>query len=145
MAETRGTRLETIQVDESAWPVVVVRYPKVIEHGDFMRHLQRVVSFIKRREPWGMINDSRGAAHPNAKQRQAIATMYDDHEVAVREYWRGTAIIFDSQMIVGVLTALSWLRPPPHPFKAFVSYDDGERWVLNTLPPGSIRPLRNVG
>jgi hypothetical protein len=137
--------LESIQFDDSAWPLVVLRYPKVIDHDDFMRHLERVVGYVKRREPWGMINDSRGSGHPNAKQRQAIANLYDAHEDSVRGFWRGTAIIFDSSVTVGVVTALTWLRPAPHPFKAFTDYDEGRSWVLSALPPGSIRPLRNVG
>lgn len=136
--------MDSIEHDERAWPLVVVRYPKVIDHDDFMRHLRDVIGYIKRHEPWGMINDSRGSGHPNAKQRQAIASMYEEHESAVRAYWRATAIIFDSQVIVGVLTALTWIRPPPHPFRPFSNYVEGQRWVLDALPPGSIRPLRNA-
>ena len=119
--------------------MVFVRYPRNLDHGDFLDHLERITGFVKRREPWAMLNDSRGSGHPNAKQRQAIATMYEENETNVRAFWRGTAIIFDSQVIVGVLTALTWLKPPPHPFRAFSSYDDGLSWVTQLLPVGSVR------
>jgi hypothetical protein len=129
-----------IMFDDSCWPMVVVRYPKQIVHEDFLAHLERVVGYVQRDEPWGMLNDSRGAAHPNASQRQAIASFYDAHELLVRKNWRGTAVVFDSPMIAGVLTALTWLRPTPHPFKAFSSYEDGERWLRNRFTPSELAP-----
>ncbi len=125
--------MEKIEFDETAWPLVVVRYPKVIEQQDFERHLGRVVLFIKRQQPWAMVNDSRGSGHPDAKQRRAIAAMYDEHETLVRTFWRGAAIVFDSPLTVGVVTAISWIRSPPHPFKAFTSFDDGRRWASNVV------------
>lgn len=125
--------MERTFIDDSTWPLVLLRYPPVMDHQDFLASLERIVGFIQRGQPWVMINDARGSDHPNAKQRQAIASMYDLHEPAVRRFWRGSAIIHDSQVIVGVLTALVWLRPPPHPFRAFADYQQGKQWVLHML------------
>jgi len=136
--------MSKILFDDSRWPLVVVRYPKKIDHADFMAHLDRVTGYVLRNEPWGMINDSRGAGHPNAVQRQAIASFYDAHEATVRANWRGTAIVFDSPIIAGVLTALAWLRPPPHPFKAFSNFDEGERWLVSCFAPELREQLRRV-
>jgi len=130
--------MERIGIDESQWPLVFVRYPKRIDDDDFSAHLRRVTEFVNRCEPWGMLNDSRGSGHPNARQRQAIVSMYEQHEHNIRAHWRGTAIIFDSPMIVGVLTALTWLKAPVHPFKAFSDYGEGLRWVTRLLPTGSV-------
>jgi hypothetical protein len=127
-----------IQFDDSRWPIVVVRYPGVIDPRDWDTHMARVIGYLKRDVPWGMINDSRGAAHPTATQRQAIINMYDEHEGLVRKNWRATAIVFDSKLIVGVLTALSWARPLPHPFRSFTDYDEGARWVEGMFGPGEL-------
>jgi hypothetical protein len=132
-----------IQFDDSRWPIVVVRYPHVIDPRDWDAHMARVVGYVKQDQPWGMINDSRGAARPTATQRQGIVNMYDDHENLVRKNWRATAIVFDSQLVVGVLTALSWARPLPHPFKSFTDYDEGASWIEGMFRPGELpaRPL----
>jgi hypothetical protein len=45
---------------------------------------------------------------------------------------------------VGVLTALTWLRPPPHPFKPFTSYDEGARWVEGQFRPGEYEASSRV-
>lgn len=136
--------MSKIVFDDSRWPLVVVRYPKKIDHDDFMAHLDRVIDYVKRDEPWGMINDSRGSGHPNAVQRQAIASFYDEYEPIIRKNWRGTAIVFDSPIIAGVLTALTWLRPAPHPSKAFSNYDEGERWLLSRFEPALQERIRRV-
>lgn len=125
--------------------MVVIHYPKLIEHKDFMSSLDRIIGFVQRGEPWVMINDARGSGHPNAKQRQAIASMYESHEQAVRRHWRASAIVFDSQVIVGVLTALVWLRPPPHPFRAFADYSEGKSWALEMLAGRSELTLDRTG
>lgn len=137
--------MEQTRIDEGAWPLVVIHYPKLIEHQDFMSSLDRIIGFVQRGEPWVMINDARGSGHPNAKQRQAIASMYEAHEQEVRRHWRGSAIVFDSQVIVGVLTALVWLRPPPHPFRAFSDYNEGRSWALDMLAGRTERTLGRTG
>ena len=128
---------ECIRFDETHWPIVVVRYPYRIEQADFDQHIARVKGYITRGVPWAMLNDSRTAGAPNTRQRQAIAKLYDEHEALIRQHWRGTAVVFDSPLIAGALTALSWLTPAPHPFKAFSDYDEGMAWLRGTLEPAS--------
>lgn len=130
---------DRITFDEMHWPIVIVRYPGKLDQADFDRHIAKVESYLKRDQPFALLNDSRGAGAPNAGQRQAIAKVYDDHEPAVKKYWRGTAVVFDSPLIAGVLTAISWLRPPPHPFKAFTQYDEGMSWLNGLFDPNSQR------
>lgn len=128
----------TIRFDDSRWPIVIIRYPEVIDPRDWDAHMARVIGYLERDQPWGMINDSRGAARPTAIQRQGIIDMYDGHENLVRKNWRATAIVFDSPLVVGVVTALSWARPMPHPFKSFTDYDEGARWVEGMFRPGEL-------
>jgi hypothetical protein len=127
-----------IHFDDSRWPIVVVRYPSRIDPRDWDEHLTRVIGYVKTDLPWGMINDSRGAAHPTATQRQGIIDLYDAHEELVRKNWRATAIVCDSKVIVGVLTALTWVRPPPHPFRPFSDYGEGARWTESMFRPGEL-------
>lgn len=136
--------MERICIDESCWPLVIVRYPKRIDDADFEAHLARVTRFVRRAEPWGMLNDSRGAGHPSAKQRKDIVRMYEENEAAVRAHWRGTAVIFDSRVIVGVITAMTWLKAPIHPFQCFTDYDEGLRWVAARLPAGAVQLPRRA-
>jgi hypothetical protein len=68
--------------------------------------------------------------------------MYDQFDALVRKNWRGTAIVSDSSIVVGVVTALSWLRPMPHPFRCFSDYEEGARWLESMFRPGELREDR---
>jgi hypothetical protein len=126
-------RIQKIELDDSRWPIVVMRYPPTIDDDDFARHIERIVSYIQRREPWGLLNDTRDGAIPNLAQTKAIVAMYDANEALVRTYWRGTALVFDSPFFAAVLTTLTWMRPQFHPFKAFRRYDDAMAWLTERL------------
>ncbi|KYF65680.1 hypothetical protein [Sorangium cellulosum] len=80
--------------------------------------------------PFGLINDTRGSRMPNAVQRRAVAQMYVDHERQVRAHLLASGIVGESSLVNGILTALNWLKPHPHPVRVFSSVNDAERWVL---------------
>jgi hypothetical protein len=135
-----------IELDDTRWPIVVVRYPKVaIDDDDFARLIEGVTSYIHRREPWGMLNDTRDAAIPNRAQTKAIVAMYDANEALVRQYWRGTALVFDSPLFAAVVTTISWLRPPLHPLKTFRRYDDAVAWLDERLRAEPVQANDNDG
>jgi hypothetical protein len=134
--------MSRILIDDSRWPLVFLRYPATFTDAEWEEHLARVVQFVRRDEPWGMLNDSRGAAAPNAKQRKRVSEMYISHEPFVRRNWRGTAVVFDSLLVAGAVTAISWLQPPMHAFKATSDYDAGLEWVLSQFEPAIRADLR---
>lgn len=80
--------------------------------------------------PFGLINDTRGGRMPDALQRRSIAQMYSDYEADVRRNFLASGIVGSSTIVNGVLTALNWLKPPPHPVKVFTSTGAAEAWVL---------------
>lgn len=84
-----------------------------------------------RRGPFGLINDTRGSALPDPLQRRSIAQMYTDYELDVRRNFLASAIVGSSSFVNGVITALNWLKPTPHPVKVFASLESAENWVLS--------------
>jgi hypothetical protein len=77
-----------------------------------------------------LINDTRGSRMPDAIQRRSIAQMYSEHEAEVRRNFLASAIVGSSTVVNRVLTAINWLKPPPHPVKVFRSVEAAEAWVL---------------
>ncbi|WP_437905748.1 hypothetical protein WME95_47150 [Sorangium sp. So ce327] len=63
-------------------------------------------------------------------QRRAITQMYIDYERETRAHLLASGVVGDSTVINGIITALNWLTPTPHPFKVFSSFIDAERWVI---------------
>ena len=67
---------------------------------------------------------------PDQLQRRSIAQMYTDNEAKVRRNFLASGIVGSSSLVNGVLTALNWLKPPPHAVKVFLSMEAAEAWVL---------------
>lgn len=98
--------------------------------ADWNQLMKGVVELIQA-GPFGLINDTRGSPMPDPLQRRSIAQMYTDNEANVRRNFRASGIVSGSNLVNGVLTALNWLKPPPHPVKVFLSIDAAEEWVLS--------------
>ena len=118
-----------IHLDRSRYPLVVMHASAGYTQADWDQLMQGMVELI-RMAPFGLVNDTRGSPMPDAVQRRSIAQMYTDNEDYVRRNFLASGIVGNSGLVNGVLTALNWLKPPPHPVKVFRSVDAAEAWVL---------------
>ncbi len=121
---TRG-----IELDRSRYPLVVMHASTNYTQADWDQLMKGMIDLIKT-APFGLINDTRGSPMPDALQRRSIAAMYTDHEADARRNFLASGIVASSSLVNGVLTALNWLKPPPHPVKVFRSIGAAETWVL---------------
>ncbi|XXY49106.1 hypothetical protein WME91_54775 [Sorangium sp. So ce269] len=118
-----------VELDCSRYPLVVMRAGERYTQDDWDVLMRGMIQLIIK-GPLGLINDTRGSRMPNAVQRRAVAQMYVDYERQTRAHLLASGIVGDSSLVNGILTALNWLKPPPHPVKVFSSVTDAERWVL---------------
>lgn len=118
-----------IVLDRSRYPLVVMRAGQDYTQEDWDALMRGMIQLIVK-GPFGFINDTRGSKMPNAVQRRAIAQMYIDYERQTRAHLLASGIVGNSTFVNGILTALNWLKPPPHPVKVFSSITEAERWVL---------------
>jgi hypothetical protein len=103
-------------VDDRYFPLVV----NVIPEHLLMEHLPafhaKTEAILKRREPYVTITDLTAARHlPSPVARKALADWSERFEPELRRLALGSAIVIDSALIRGGLTALFWLAPPPYP------------------------------
>ncbi|XYH96573.1 hypothetical protein ACMHYB_53810 [Sorangium sp. So ce1128] len=126
---TEGALARGIELDRSRYPLVVMRAGEDYTPEDWDALMSSMIQLILE-GPFGLINDTRGSKMPNAMQRRSIAQMYIDHESQTRAHLLASGIVGNSTVVNGIVTALNWLKPPPHPTKIFVSLTDAERWVL---------------
>lgn len=122
-----------IELDDSRYPLVIMHAGASYTQADWNQLLKRITELIET-GPFGLINDTRGSAMPDPLQRRSIAKMYMDHETKVRRNFLASGIVGSSSLVNGVLTALNWLKPPPHAVKVFLSLDAAEAWVLGHFP-----------
>ena len=122
-----------IQMDRSRYPLVVLRYAREYDDADFLA-LAAGMTELVRGGPFGLINDTRGAPMPTPRQRRVITQHYVDNDRDIVANFLACGIVGDSTLVRGVLTALHWVRPAPHPVKVFAGVAEAEAWVLGHFP-----------
>jgi hypothetical protein len=127
------SRSRGIELDLSRYPLVVVRIGSSYTGAEWGGMLRELIEVI-RRGPFGALADTRNAQMPNAVQRRSFIDMYEKNDRLTREHFLVLGAVGDSTILRGVITALNWVRPPPHPVRVFAKFDVAEAWVLGQLP-----------
>jgi hypothetical protein len=127
--------------DESAWPLVYVRYPSNgLDDEGLEVFIERVMSYLRRRDKFACLIDCRGMtmAH-TANQRRRLTNWFAEPELQrLSPHAIAMAVLFRSALIRGALTAVNWIKPPPAPVKAFGSVTESAPWLRQRLTEESI-------
>ena len=118
--------------DESRWPLLVLRIPERYTHEEFVDHCNRVRAYFERKERFAMVTDARGSYHPNATQRRLMVSTI---ELAGTRALNcvGCAVVVNSGLLAGVLTALQWATKLPYPSVNVTSPLEAEEWCRQRL------------
>jgi hypothetical protein len=125
--------LQGIEVDRRRYPLVVLHIGRTYSEAAWEEMGARLVELVCQ-GPYGLISDTRGSAIPTPLQRRWVSRYYERYDREVRANLLAAAVVGDSLVARGVLTALQWLRPLPHPLRVFATLSDGEEWVLGHFP-----------
>jgi hypothetical protein len=119
-----------VEIDESRWPRVYVKWPVgPLTDEEFKQAVTRLSDFTRRRQPYVTILDARNSTRPTPLQRRFAAERQRlDAEYSSR-WLLGSAIVVSNPVLVGVITAINWVFPPPYPQKIFASLAAAEVWI----------------
>lgn len=117
--------------DDSAWPLLYVRYPsKPLSDEGFEHFISRYTGFVERRDHFATIFDSRGPATAiTAQQRKRLTEWFEVTGELAGQYHFGIALLLNNPLVRGALNAVTWLSPIPVPVKSFGSISDAAPWV----------------
>lgn len=121
-------------VDASMWPILII---KEAESGD-VETVQGCLGFLDelyatRKEPYVTIIDAQQGHRPSANQRYLQTEFRRKHEDHVKRYSLGTAIVFKSEILKAVITAMFWIKPPDTVTKAFTDMNSALDWARSRL------------
>jgi hypothetical protein len=114
------TILRGIEVDRRRYPLVVVHIGRTYSEAAWSEMAAHLVELV-RQGPYGLVSDTRGSAIPTPLQRRWVSRYYAEHDRDVRKNLLAAAVVADSMIARGVLTALQWVRPMPHPLQVFAT------------------------
>lgn len=120
--------------DRSAWPVVVIRFPARPwtdqDVDDFIADLQHTYA---EERPHGQIVDARIRHLMNAGQRQKLVDFVLGAQPQVERLLVSMAVIIDSAMVRGALTAVTWIVKPYWDLKVVATPEEGLEHVASVL------------
>lgn len=107
----------TIRLDVSQFPVVVTTLVDAMEEAELSSYLDDFLAkTVAKRQPFVSIVDATQLhAMPSARARRTIADWENRHAEEGSRYNLGVAVISESALIRGAMTALQWLSPPRVP------------------------------
>src|SRR5690606_41870075 len=101
-----------IDVDTSAWPVVVITPHGEASDAQYLEMFRKIEGLWKRKEKFLTITDTRFTSVGSARQRQLIGDWMKKNESLTNQYSLGSIIILSSAIGRGAVTAISWTHPP---------------------------------
>jgi hypothetical protein len=121
-----------IITDLSQWPVLLITAPPRISDEEMQRYIQESrANRMQRREPHVLVLDVRHTERLPPTQRKLLTDSMSQDGDADRCV--AMAMVFDSPLLRGVLTAIFWVRKPKYPTRVFTSLPDALAWARATL------------
>jgi hypothetical protein len=122
-----------IQIDETLWPLVVVRYESPLCLEDFHELARRLTAILERQEPYVAIADARKSEGMTAEQRQHQADWMKQYDAALRKYCLGSAFVITSAMARLAMNVIITLKPPPVPYTVVSTLEAAAVWTASRL------------
>ncbi len=119
--------------DETRWPLVIIPSPrgtdpKLIDQDSFYAEFGR---FRAKGERAFIVHDLRGVRLMDANRRRRFVEYAKLHSATARRLIVGYAVLIDSRIMTGVVTAVLWLLRPPCPMKVFSNPANAEAWLFS--------------
>lgn len=87
--------------------------------------------YLSRGEPFVIIHYA--TSNLDARTRSYMGKKRKEQAELSRQFLLGEALVAKSSIVRGAATAISWIFPHPHPFKAFEDAEDALKWARSQL------------
>ncbi len=127
-------------IEQTSWPLVVVRWTGTLEEGTLDAFLGQMDQWLAREERFGLLVDSRGARGLPPDQRQRLIRHMQQRAPQTSRLLV-QAIVLDSLLQRTLFYGINLLFPNPFPSRVFAEVAPAQAWLEDQLGLGS----REVG
>lgn len=118
-----------LQLDRNNLPILRLRYIGEYTDAELFVFLKDLTSVFEVPGKKVGIIDLTEAKPGSARQRKLQAEWIQTHEQALQEGFAAAAVVTDSAVIRGTVTAVFWIRPLPFPTHVAATVEAAERWL----------------
>jgi hypothetical protein len=121
------------RLDDSRWPLVAFTGVGEQTEEEFEAFLADADSLLRRRQPFGVIFDSRRAAPIGPKLRKRMVAWLARNDALLRAYVVANSVVMSTPLQRGVFRAILWMRPLPFPYSVETTLEGARRFVCQRL------------
>ena len=129
-----------LYVDRRGLPILRLRYIGRYSDDELLQFLSEIDSVLKLPGRKACMIDLIAAKAGNARQRRLQGDWIHQNEELLARDFSAVAIVTDSAVMRGVVTAVFWIRPLPIPTCVAATTGDAERWlapyIVDLMPTG---------
>ena len=118
-----------IRFDDRHWPLVIVTFDGAAPRPVFDRYLERMQSYLDRKERHFYLLDGREGAMLGSAERAIQGAWLKKHKPELQRYSAATALVVRSAAVRFVLTAIYLIQAPMVPTETFNTVDDAYAWL----------------
>jgi hypothetical protein len=123
----------SITIDDSLWPLLIIRFEGEPSSPQFMEYLARVSDYLARPEQSVSILDASRVHTGTAEQRQLQVEWIRKNEALLRQRLLGSAHVITSPFIRLVTSLILHLQPLPAPYFVASSMNEAVAWAVERL------------
>ena len=118
-----------IRIDDSQFPLVVTEWPEgAVTDPELEEWLAASVALWER-GPQLALHVGMRATGLTSVQRKRMGEFSKLHARRLAEVVIATAIVSDSPLVRGIVTAINWVAPPPFPQRTFARRTEATQWL----------------
>lgn len=121
------------QVDESQWPLLLVRFTGPATEREFERYLALRTTYLERKEPHVVVLDTRGIDMVSPRLRQRYSEWVRDNGPALHRWVLGTAYVIVSPVVVMMMSVIRHCAGLTTPFVVTATLPPAAEWAAGLL------------
>jgi hypothetical protein len=124
-----GDECPPVSLDESLWPLVVVRFGRNATAKDLEGYLSARSAWLRREEPHLCIIDTRQLHLPSPQLRQRYTDWLRDNALQLRHWLLGSAYIIDSPAVRVMMSVIRHCAAMTTPFIVTATQTPAVSWA----------------
>jgi hypothetical protein len=123
------TASPSFTIDDSLWPLRIVRFVGVATARQFAQYLMEMDACLHRGERFVCILDISQGGAPTQEQRQLQASWLKERDPLLRQFELGVAFIVTSPLVRLALSAIFYFKPMPVPYLVTTQMSAALEWA----------------
>lgn len=122
-------------------PLLVLEWAESYSTEQLVNALDEVTRYLDNhaRTPFALLADVTRRKDSTVSNRTALTNFVKRNEASIKAQCVGWAVVHQSKLVQGALTAIFWFKAPEWEMKSFTTRADAEAWLAERIRVGKVK------